>query len=597
MCGKSFAGVVFFVLSVLSLPCRITAGEQAPERKDWEKRWVYLPHNLYVDDNMPKIQAIIERSSRCGYNGVLFADYKMFTWWKLDNADRWKKNARRLRAMTRDLGMELNVCVLPFGYASSLLFHDQNLASGMPVKGAPLTAVNGVLVPDRTADIPNGSFEEHNGDRVLRVAFQDNPGETSFIDKDVHRDGECSLRFENVGRVNRHGHGRVCWKIGVKPWQQYRIRAWMKTEKLSASEMKILVLGGNRTLQHQYLCVGQGTRLSHVNNARDLTTDWVEQKVTFNSLDNKEVLIYAGIWGGTTGKIWWDGVRIDSVPTLNLLRRNSLPLVVLAEDGRKLEEGVDLERVVDPLLGCTPWPGSFETSHEPPRIRLLKTASVPVRDGDKLSISCYHTVLVHGAQANCSMDDPAVFDLCRTEMQKTREALDPDGYFMSHDEIRVAGWEPEQVKRFKTSGELFAFNIKTCSDIAFKYAAGKPVFVWSDMFDPHHNAHAGYYLVNNTIEGSWEGLPPEVIVMKWGGGDRARPGLEFFSRRGHKQMLAAYYDSDVVADYRMWDTAARDVPGVIGTMYTTWANDYRALERFARTWWGQNETPPAQEKP
>lgn len=94
------------------------------------------------------------------------------------------------------------------------------------------------------------------------------------------------------------------------------------------------------------------------------------------------------------------------------------------------------------------------------------------------------------------------------------------------------------------------------------------------MFDPNHNARQNYYLVNNTLEGSWNGLDTRIVIMKWGGGSIGRPGLKFFADRGHKQMIAAYYDGDVEADHRMWAEATAGIPGIVGVMYTTWQDDY-----------------------
>lgn len=562
------------------------AGEPAGKER-WQKRWVYISNNLYVNENIPKIEAILKRAKKAGYNGVLFADYKMFTWWQLGAADRWKANAGKLRRITRGLGLELNVAVFPFGYAGSLLWHDVNLASGMPVTGAPLVAKRGILEPVQTAAFRNGSFEDFQDNKARGYSFQDNAGESSFIDREVVKHGKVSLRFEDVGKVNKHGHGRISQQIAVKPWQQYRIRAWMKTENLTASAAKIIVLAGGRNLQHQYLSVKRGNRFRPVGRPRGLTTDWIEQRVAFNSLDNASVRIYLGLWGGTTGKIWWDDVRVDAVPTLNLLRRDSLPVKIVGEDGAVYKEGRDYERIEDPKLGRQRWAGSFFTRQDPPAIKLTKDSRI--QEGQKVLFSGFHTSLVLSAQVNCSLDDEKVFELCALQMRKTKSALSPDGYFMSHDEIRCAGWEPDQVKRFKTSGELFAYNIKRCYEIARKEGGGKPIYVWSDMYDPNHNAHGNFYLVNNTIAGSWKGLDRNVIVMKWGGGKIARPGLKFFAERGHKQMIAGYYDGNVRNNHKMWMEAAKDVPNVIGVMYTTWANNYRDLEQFAKVWWGGGE--------
>ena len=47
------------------------------------------------------------------------------------------------------------------------------------------------------------------------------------------------------------------------------------------------------------------------------------------------------------------------------------------------------------------------------------------------------------------------------------------------------------------------------------------VVIWSDMFDPNHNAVEKYHLVNGPLTGSWEGLPKEVIVANWNSGKAA----------------------------------------------------------------------------
>ena len=124
------------------------------------KRWIYLPANLYVNDNVARAETLLKRAAAAGYNGVLFTDFKVATWWTLDDPARWKRNAQAIRRVTRDLGMDLVVCVAPFGYAGGILYHDPNLAAGMPVREAPFVARGGELVPETTATIRNGSFED-----------------------------------------------------------------------------------------------------------------------------------------------------------------------------------------------------------------------------------------------------------------------------------------------------------------------------------------------------------------------------------------------------------------------------------------------------
>jgi hypothetical protein len=102
------------------------------------------------------------------------------------------------------------------------------------------------------------------------------------------------------------------------------------------------------------------------------------------------------------------------------------------------------------------------------------------------------------------------------------------------------------------------------------------------MFDPFHNAVKGpYYLVNGPWTGSWEGLPPDVVIMNWNHDKRAE-SVKFFKERGHKQIAATYYDQpDTMQQTKDWVATAKGEPSIIGFMYTSWRNDYSKMEAFA----------------
>ena len=57
--------------------------------------------------------------------------------------------------------------------------------------------------------------------------------------------------------------------------------------------------------------------------------------------------------------------------------------------------------------------------------------------------------------------------------------------------------------------------------------------------------------------------------------------LTFASGRGHQQIIAGYYDHGVAQNVDQWKRAADGIKGVYGFMYTTWHQDYDALEDFA----------------
>src|SRR5690606_22245500 len=141
-------------------------------------------------------------------------------------------------------------------------------------------------------------------------------------------------------------------------------------------------------------------------------------------------------------------------------------------------------------------------------------------------------------------------------------------YFMSHDEWRVLGWDESCQRRELDAGEIVADNARKCVGWLRELNPNGRVLVWSDMFDPHHNAVTNYYLVRGDLRGAWEGLDRNVVIMNWNFGKRAA-SLKFFSDRGHQQILAGYYDHGPT-QVEKWLESARDVPGVIGVMYTTW---------------------------
>ena len=111
------------------------------------------------------------------------------------------------------------------------------------------------------------------------------------------------------------------------------------------------------------------------------------------------------------------------------------------------------------------------------------------------------------------------------------------------------------------------------------------------MFSPYHNAVPNYYDVEGDLTGSWEGLPPEAVIMNWNLGNLTK-SLTFFSvkdttaappqRHAMQQIIAGYYDSGDGGTSGMQEmSAAMGIPGLIGVMYTSWADDYTQLGTYA----------------
>lgn len=540
-------------------------------------RWVYCAKNLLVDANVAAVQSLMKRGADAGYNGFVLADYKLQI---LDQVPgHYAQNIAAVQETARQLQIDLYPAIFNVGYAGGLLAHDPNLIEGQPVRDALFVATDrdAKLVADPAVSIVDGDFETVQGDAFPGFFLQDSPGKSTFADTTTVRSGTRSLRMEHIAAVNpEHRNCRIAQTIAVAPWRQYHIWAWIKTAGFDrAGDIRIAALVPTTTAM-----------LCSVDLGVHPTQDWTRYSVIFNSQENTSVNVYFGVWGGNQGTLWWDDCTIEEVGLLNVLRRPGTPLTVKAEDGSAtFEEGIDFDRVVDPSMGQVPWPGNYGFDHAAPSIRL--TDSSPIKSGQRLRVSFTHAIATDQGKAALCLSEPGSTRLLEDEVKRVEALLHPKGFFMAHDEIRVMNWCGACQSRTLTPGRMLADNIARCTKLCLDAAPPRrpEVFVWSDMFDPNHNAVDGYYLCNGTLSGSIEGLDKSVVIVDWYF-DRRAKSLPFFAGRGHRQILAGYYDAPV-GNIRTWldDAKSMNVP-IAGVMYTTWADNYSDLEAFAKAAWG-----------
>jgi hypothetical protein len=317
--------------------------------------------------------------------------------------------------------------------------------------------------------------------------------------------------------------------------------------------------------QPQIVALADGESLQHQNLGVQATQDWHEHHVVFNTLDHAKVGLYFGAWGGGRGRLEWRDWRIEEAAFVNVLRRPGAPVSIAGA-----REGEAVARIEDPLLGNRPWKGEYQSWHEPPVIR----ATLP--EGTRLTASWYHPAIIYDGQVSACLSEPQTLELLADQARRVQAAWQAPAYMMSHDELRTLNWDAACTNRGLSAGRILADNARACT----RLLEGATVHVWSDMFDPHHNAHSNYYLVRGDLAGSWEGLDRSVVIVNWNFGKRAE-SLRFFAGRGHRQLIAGYYDGPV-EQVKEWLKAAEGVTGITGVMYTTWENHYDDLEAFAR---------------
>ena len=518
----------------------VFAAALGPSSRTWAlERWFYVDQNLLVDQNITNLVALMQRAAKAGYTQMFLYHSKFSFLAKMDA--HYFQNVAAIKQSAQGCNLEIVPGVFPIGYSNDLLFNNPNLIEGMPVRNALLVVSNGLatIEPDPPVAFPAGGFSDLAG--------------WTWKDPNVVAD-------QGAARVtDPNGNARVVQQLTVQPFREYHISVQVKATNFVVAP-NVEVIGGGQVLNYNNLGVQP-------------TQGWTTNHAVFNSLSNTTVSVYFGVWGGTTGSLWWSNPVVEEVAFLNLIRRPGAPLAVQRENGPPLAEGTNFLTLSDPLMGSQPYGGSYDVYHAPPLLHALN-----LTNGTRLRASWFHAVTVYDDQAMICPSEPETLSLLNDQAQRVHAAFGARSYFMGHDEIRVLNWCQACQDRQLDAGALLADNVRTCAAILRQVNPLGSIYVWSDMFDPNHNAHANYYLVRGDLSGSWRGLDSEIIIVPWDYATRAA-SLGFFAGLGNRQLIAGYYDTDPTL-VTNWLGAARPYAGVCGVMYTTWADQWGALEEF-----------------
>jgi hypothetical protein len=521
-------------------------------------RWVYVSRNLTGDRHVDEIRAVARTAAGHGLNGmVLDAGFDRID---LQPAG-WFDRAGQVARIVRDAGLEIVPALFSAGYGGSVISHDRNLAEGIPVRDSLFVVRSGEarLAADPPVAFVNPGFEESSGGRARGDSFHHRPGEVSFIDTEVCRSGAASMRFENFGGF-QYGHGRVMQEIAVRPNRQYRVSVWVKTDQLApASVFRVQALATD------------GRALAPWDPKLAATTDWRKLTFGFNSAGYDKVRVYAGVWGGESGRFWVDDFSVEEVGLVNVLRRPGTPIAVRGEaSGITYEEGVDFAGIADRQL-------TFRFDHDGPAIRLLPGSRV--KEGERLRVDYYHGMSINDGQVTICMSEPATYEIWRTQARLVHDLIGGKRYLLNMDEIRAGGTCRACRGRGLSMAQILGDCITRQAEMLRDVNPEADISIWSDMLDPNHNAHGDYYLVDGDYTGSWNYIPRDLAIMCWYYAKR-RESLAHFSKLGFRTFAGAYYDGDTLDNPRGWLEALDQTPNASGIMYTTWQSKYALLADF-----------------
>jgi hypothetical protein len=575
---KSFIWISLLACSVLAMSqasmAQPTSKPASGAGVSLQEKWVMVYNfNLANPKSVDEVCAMLTKAGGIGYNGVLITDNKFFRWNEV-NWDDYTKNLQKVRKAAKDQKMKVIACVC--GQGTDMLSNDPNLAEGQPVVDAPFIAKGGTLVPaDDDYKIVNGDFADVKDG--LPVGWTVN-GKNAAVDTAVKCDGKNSVRIKAATQIRQD--------IQLKPARYYRITCKIKSDGMDPAYQFNL-----------YLTDSKNTRvMCYKPFGIQKTQDWTEYSWEFNTLDHPSMQINTGIWGDFPGTVWLADFKVQPGGFVNLIRRDGAPLKITSQDGKTAyEEGKDFAGAKDPKLGMAVINGNtisgiYDYWHEAPTVTL--PAGSRIKDGQKVLASYCHSQTIMGYGTMCCMAEPKIWDLTREHMKRIHKALEPDAYCLPHDEIRHQGWDDSCKKCGMTSAQLLADNIRKCVEVVRKEDPGKQIYIENDMIDPFMNAKKEglYYLMKGEGPwyGSWEGLDKDLIICNWNYFDNAdrKKSLEFWAKKGYKQVLWGYYDltgDAMVKNTTSWLKEAQEVGGVIGVMYTSWGPTYNDMEKWLRT--------------
>ncbi|HZU24656.1 MAG TPA: hypothetical protein VFA04_03990, partial [Bryobacteraceae bacterium] len=382
-------------------------------------------------------------------------------------------------------------------------------------------------------------------------------GSGAAVDTKVAHSGKNSIRFENFTPEN------PVWleqPLRVQRWRSYRLRCWVKTENAAPGAPF-----------HVWARAKDGRDLAYMEPVLPSTSGWKELIWHFNSWYAESVDLGIGIEEGRSGTVWVDDVQVEETGLVNVLRRPGTPVTVRNDaTGEVYQEGRDFAPMADPNL-------NFRWDHDGPAIHLLTGSRI--HDGDRLRVDYYHGTTIYRDQVPIDMSEPAVYEIWRRNVALLAKKLAPRKYFLSMDEVRVGGF-CQACKRRRLSmaqilGDCVTRQFQMIRDVNPK----AEVWVWSDMFDPNHNAREQYYLIDGSFRETVQYIPRELHIACWYY-EKRDLSLSFFSKLGYHTLGAAYYDADDLTNPRGWMESLARTPGAEGIMYTTWENKYGLLGPF-----------------
>ena len=544
------------------LACRPTPNI-AQEPPAAPELWVWQISSIHNPPGLEAAKQAIGQAKAAGYNGMAFWNVNAILIGSPGSDDPQGVYLKQALDYAESNGMKTAVITAPFGYSNEVLVEHPEWAEPQRVNGTRFkvdASGHTLQIVDSSAGLSDPGFEDGKG------AWLGKQDKGVAIDKSVFHSGA------GAGVVrDAPGQGRFTQALKLTPWRQYHLRLFVRTQDYKGDAPTVAVLDAGNA---------EKTRFS-ANIEMQPTQDWREFNGAFNSQDSSQVTLYFGEWGSNSGAVWFDDVTVEETALVHLIRREGAPFRLYdPATGTTFEEGKDYGPVGSPK----PLGEPFGAYQPPPAVNL--PPSTALKPGQIVAIDSYSAQpIVPPTEFGMCLTAAGVDKWVKENARKITAAIPKNtAVFFQYDEMRHMNSCALCKAKQMTAGELLAWHVGETIKLYQSLRLGAPLYVWSDMFDPFHNAHDNYFLVEGDLAGSWKGVPSSVVVMNWNP-EKPKESLRWFGGLNSKQPVAyrqiiAGTERPEAAIERL--KAAAGVPGILGVMYTAWGGDYSRLSVFAQ---------------
>ena len=556
-------------LSFLVLLISAAIVARGPTQSPTMQLWYWHHSYLSNDHALETSKALVDHAAALGYNGVAIWDsnfnFISNDWWPVGSNSR----LRELMNYAANKHMTVMATTGLFGLSNEVLEANPSWAEGIRVVGTEFQ-VNPtgrrLVLKNSFPGLANPSFE------AGKTAWFDTGDEGVGINVVAHT-GKSSAVI-----VDAPANARLRQKIRLKPWRAYHLRLFFRSSHFHGSAAASVFEAGDKDKVRLYAPLeANGTH------------DWTQVDYMFNSQDSTEAYLYFGVWGGSSGVLWFDDIQIEETALVYVIRRAGTPLRVY--DPRNpatiYKEGADFDPVGDPRMSSSRTPFT-DVYHDPAPITL--PGNTHLAAGQIVAVDSYSAFPIPGLNGvSMCMTEPGVAKwIAKNARTLSQMVPSGGGVLVGYDEIRQMNSCASCRAKNMTAGQLLAWSIGESTHVYHSALPASPLYTWSDMFDPYHNAHDHYSYVEGDLTGSWKGLSPDLRILNWNL-ENLNKSLVWFSGSdprqpiAHQQVIAGYYDThNGTAAARRELSQAAGVPGILGVMYTSWADDYSQLESYAK---------------